>query len=137
MMGMVPTIDRFMNNSTHTIGEDESLAKAGLIMSQFGVRHLPVVRGERFVGIISDRDLKFNGPMKEIDPETVKVKDFYTPNPFVIAPESPLPEVCSRMAQSNYSCALVCDNNKLVGVFSWIDAFGAFSELLMSRYSRM
>ncbi|HEX8133885.1 MAG TPA: CBS domain-containing protein [Actinomycetes bacterium] len=39
------------------LGPDRELAEAAHTMLELGVRHLPVVRGGRLVGVLSIRDL--------------------------------------------------------------------------------
>jgi acetoin utilization protein AcuB len=40
-----------------TVAPEDELAEAARIMTELGVRHLPVVEGERLVGMLSIRDL--------------------------------------------------------------------------------
>lgn len=46
-----------MTRDPDTIGPDDAVAYALSIMNERGYRHLPVVDGERIVGIVSIRDL--------------------------------------------------------------------------------
>lgn len=102
-------------------------------MNEYRVRHLPVLSGGHLVGILTDRDIKLVESFKDVDPEKVKVDEAYTPDPYIISPSSSLSEVCAEMALKKYGCALVCDNAKLVGIFTWVDALNAFNELLETR----
>jgi acetoin utilization protein AcuB len=122
-----------MTTVPHTIGAEQTLAKAEKFMSEYRIRHLPVLRGGQLVGILSERDVRLVETFKDVDPEKVTVEEAFTPEPFIISPNSPLNEVCSEMVAHRYGCALVCDNHKLVGIFTWIDALKAFDELLETR----
>jgi acetoin utilization protein AcuB len=132
-MKAIPTISKFMTTLPHTIGSDQSLAKAGEMMSKFRVRHLPVLEGGKLVGIVTDRDLKLVESFKDVDAREVSVAEAYSPDPYIATPESSLSEVCAEMAAHKYGCALVCDNHKLVGIFTWVDALNAFNQLLSTR----
>ncbi len=132
-MKAIPTISKYMSTTPHTIGAEQSLAKAEQFMSKHQIRHLPVLSGGQLVGILSDRDVKLVESFKDVNPELVTVEDAFTPDPYITSPEANLSEVCAEMALHKYGCALVCDNKKLVGIFTWVDALNAFNELLSTR----
>lgn len=50
-------IAEVMTRDPDTIGPDETVAYALSIMNERGYRHLPVIEGERLIGIVSIRDL--------------------------------------------------------------------------------
>lgn len=133
MSKAIPTVQKYMTVLPHTIGAEQTLAKAEKMMAEHRVRHLPVLEGGRLVGILSDRDVRMVESFKDVDPERVTVAEAYSPDPFVTAPNRPLTDVCREMAAHKYGCALVCDNNKLVGIFTWIDALNAFDHLMETR----
>jgi len=132
-MKSVPTISKYMTAIPHTIGSDQTLAKAEKMMHQYDVRHLPVLKAGQLVGILSEGDVRLVESFRDVDPEKVKVDEAFTPNPYVTSPNSNLEDVCAQMVLHRYSCALVVDNNKLVGIFTWIDALRAFDKLMNSR----
>lgn len=132
-MKAIPAISKYMTTLPHTIGAEQTLAKANKVMAELRVRHLPVLKGGKLVGILSDRDLKLVESFRDVDPEQVSVEEAYSPDPYVTSPASSLAEVCEKMAAHKYGCALVVDNHKLVGIFTWVDALNAFNELLSTR----
>lgn len=132
-MKAIPEISKYMTTIPHTIGSDQSLEKAIEVMSKFKIRHLPVLSAGKLVGILSDRDVRLVESFRDVDVRKVKVDEAYSPDPYITSPKSSLADVCSEMASHKYGCALVCDNGKLVGIFTWIDALNAFNELLSTR----
>jgi len=132
-MKSIPAIGKYMTVQPHTIGADQSLSKAGKMMAEFRLRHLPVLAGGKLVGIVTDRDLGLVQSFRDVDPDVITVDEAYSPDPYITSPEASLAEVCAEMAQHKFGCALVCDNHKLVGIFTWIDALNAFNELLSTR----
>jgi len=50
-------IDQVMSSPVRSLGTEDSALEAALLMSQHGIRHVPVTRGGRLVGIVSERDL--------------------------------------------------------------------------------
>ncbi|MEY4616155.1 MAG: hypothetical protein RJB66_1115 [Pseudomonadota bacterium] len=132
-MKAIPTIQKYMTPMPHTIGSDQNLKKAHELMREYRIRHLPVLKGGKLVGILTDRDLALVESLKDVNPETVPVEDACTPDPYIVSPQSKLNDVCDEMARHKYGSTLIVDNNKLVGVFTWVDALNAFSDLLETR----
>ncbi|MEN0059432.1 MAG: CBS domain-containing protein [Bdellovibrio sp.] len=132
-MKTIPTVDKFMTTAPLTIGADSTLAKAEKMMLELRVRHLPVLDGGRLVGILSDRDIKLIESFRDVDPEKVQVREAFSEEPYTVSPRAPLSEVCSEMAAHKYGSALVVDNHKLVGIFTWVDALNAMKELMETR----
>jgi acetoin utilization protein AcuB len=132
-MKAIPHVVKYMTTLPHTIGAEQSLVKAEKMMSEYRVRHLPVLRGGKLVGILSDRDVKLIETFRDVNPDEVTVEEAFTPDPFIVSPESSLADVCNEMASKKYGCALVLDNHKLVGIFTWVDALQALNELLSTR----
>ena len=132
-MKAIPNVSKYMTTLPHTIGVEQNLSKAEKMMAEYKVRHLPVMSAGKLVGILSDRDLRLIESFQDVDPEKVTVEEAFTPDPFIISPTSNLTDVCSEMASNKMGCALVCDNKELVGIFTWVDALNAFSELLTTR----
>jgi acetoin utilization protein AcuB len=128
-----PTISKYMTNFPHTIGADQTLAKAEEMMGEYRVRHLPVLKGGKLVGILSDRDVRLVESFRDVLPKVVTVDEAYSPEPFITSPDSPFQEVCAEMAAHKYGCAIVCDKHKLVGIFTWVDALRAFRDVLDTR----
>lgn len=132
-MKAIPTISKYMSTQPQTVGAEQTLAKAAKVMTEMRIRHLPVLQGGKLVGILSDRDIKLVESFRDVDPESVTVDEACSPDPYITAPEASLADVCAEMAAHKYGCALVCDNHKLVGIFTWVDALNAFNELLSTR----
>lgn len=132
-MKAIPAVQKYMTKVPHTIGADQPLVKAEKLMTEYRIRHLPVLDGGKLVGILSDRDVKIVESFKDVDPNKVKVEEAYTPEPFIVSPTASLSDVCAQMVAHKYGCVLICDNNKLVGIFTWVDALKAFDELLSTR----
>ncbi|MEE9503690.1 MAG: CBS domain-containing protein, partial [Thermodesulfobacteriota bacterium] len=48
----------WMSTEVITVDEDVSLMQASKLMKEHSIKHLPVIKEHRLVGIVSDRDLK-------------------------------------------------------------------------------
>ncbi|MBK9323552.1 MAG: CBS domain-containing protein [Bdellovibrionaceae bacterium] len=127
------SIAPYMTKLPHTIGSDQPLVKAERLMSYLKVRHLPVLEGGKLVGILSDRDIKLLESFKDINPEETSVSEALSEDVYMVSSETPVSEVCKKMAEKKYGSVLVVDNKKLVGIFTWIDALNAMIELLEKK----
>ena len=119
---MSTKIREFMTAEPHTINSHQSLKFATEKMREFGVRHLPVMERGRLVGILSDRDIKFIESFEKLDPEELTVEDAFTEGAFKVSPDASIHDVCAEMVENKYGSALVEEDQKLVGIFTWIDA---------------
>lgn len=132
-MKPIPTVQKYMTTQPHTIGYDQTIEKAKDMMAEYRIRHLPVLKGGKLVGILSDRDVKFVMTFKDTDPKKTYVYEVYTELPYSVHPEAKLDEVAANMAEKKYGSALVVSNDKLVGIFTEVDAMRALSDLLQTR----
>ncbi|MGZ3420545.1 MAG: CBS domain-containing protein [Polyangiales bacterium] len=118
----------YMTPSPHTVGGDQPLAVAHAFMRENGIRHLPVLHGGKLVGVVSQRDLYFLETLAGVDPNTVKVEEAMTAEPFTVAPNDDLRSVAAEMAKHRYGTAIVCDPSGLVrGIFTTTDALRALA----------
>jgi len=103
------------------------------MMREHNIRHLPVLRGAKIVGLVSDRDLNTLETLKDVDPHKVLVSEAMTEDPYLVSPDAALDEVVSTMADRKYGSAVVMQHDKVVGIFTTVDACRAFADLLHSR----
>jgi len=133
-MKAMPSVDKHMTTSPHTIGVDQPLSQAHAVMTKHHIRHLPVLSGGSLVGVITDRDLHLIETLKDVDPKTVTVEDAMTPNPYSVSPRAPLDEVAAEMAEHKYGCAVIIDNNHVVGLLTTVDLARVLADVLRQRF---
>ena len=124
-----PQVQSYMTYIPYTVGEDRPLKVAIDLMRKLQVRHLPVLKGSKLVGILSERDITLVLGFND-DPEKVLVEEAYTPDPYTTRPDANLVDVAREMARHKYGSALVVDNGKLIGIFTETDAYRALAEAL-------
>lgn len=129
----IPAIARFMTPAPHSIGDDQPLAEAHHMMKLHSIRHLPVLRGGKLVGILTDRDLAVIESLAGVEPRVTQVEEAMNANVYAVHPEAPLDEVVDEMARFKYGSAIVMQNQKVVGIFTTVDACRALHDLLHSR----
>lgn len=126
-------IAHYMTHDPITIGSDMTISKANKIMIENRIRHLPVLEAGKLIGILSDRDLRAVESFHDVDPEKVSVKEAYTDEPFTVEPNTPLDQVCLKMAENRFGSVLVMDKYKVVGIFTWIDGLKALAQSLSPK----
>jgi acetoin utilization protein AcuB len=129
----IPTIQKYMTTVPHSVGDEQTLAHASSLMKEHGIRHLPVLRGGKLLGILTDRDLKLIESLGGAESRELAVAEAMTEEPYAVDPDTPLDEVTAEMAERKYGSAVVVQNHKVVGIFTTVDACRALSELLRSR----
>ena len=133
MTKAIPTIQKYMTTTPHSIGAEQTLAHAHEVLREHKIRHLPVLRGGALVGMITQRDLALVEALKDVDPRKVLVEDAMSTSLYTVEPDAPLDVVVSEMAEKKYGSAVVVQNHKVVGIFTTVDVCKAFAELLHSR----
>lgn len=126
----LPVVGQYMTSAPHTIERRRSLAAARRMMIENHVRHLPVLDGNRIAGLISERDLLLVESMPGVNPTDVCVEEAMVEDVFAVEPDAPIGEVVETMIERKLGSVVVCDGERVVGVFTTIDALHALHELL-------
>jgi acetoin utilization protein AcuB len=129
---MDDAIENFMTQSVHTIAAGRTLADAHEQMRRLKIRHLRVLDAGRLIGIVTQRDLSLVESLKGVDPKEVTVDDAMSDEVFAVDPETPLAEVAQTMAHKKIGSAVVMRGEKVVGIFTGVDALRALDFLLTS-----
>lgn len=123
-------IASFMTTAPHTVGKDQTLESAHVLMREHLVRHLPVLEAGEIVGLLSLSDLQLIETLKDVDPKEVLVEEAMSQSPFMVPPDALLDEVAGEMVSRKLGSAIVVDQGRPVGIFTTIDALRAISELI-------
>lgn len=125
-----------MKTKVVSISADDTLRIVGEIMELGRVRHLPVVRAGKLVGVVSQRDL-FHASLsnvigiprdeQELFLEGVKIGEVMSTPPSWIGPEATVQEAAALMAQRKIGCLPVLDGEKLVGILTETDVLAHFA----------
>ena len=126
------TIGSVMTSAPLTVSEDDSLKHTRDVMTRNRIHHIPVLRGNKVVGILTDRDLHLiaylaNDLLGEAD---LVAGDACVPDPYTVAPETPLEDVLRDMGDRRIGSALVVEGQRLVGIFTAHDACTELARLL-------
>lgn len=123
-------IEEFTTPNPVTAGEDEVLDNLNHLMKENGIRHIPILKNGKVVGVISDRDLKVASGLSRSEKELVLAADIMSMNPVTVSAGSTLEEVAFEMSKSKIGCVIVNDeNDQLLGIFTVTDALNALIEI--------
>lgn len=131
-------VKEMMTPNPSTIEPDRSIQDALLLMYQHDIRRLPVMEGNKLVGIISDRDIKQLigrsplGPFSLSEKElSLSVRGIMTVNAVTVQQNEDIRGAIELMAENKFSGLPVVDHqHHLVGVISTIDILRYTLDLL-------
>jgi acetoin utilization protein AcuB len=122
-----------------TVAPSTPLPEIDAIMHQHRIRRVPVMDGDRLVGIISDHDVMANLPSPatllsrwELNTllEKVEARDIMSHPVYVVSPDCPLEEVARFLLEKKFGALPVVENTRLVGIVTESDIFRMFVEML-------
>ena len=133
-------VSQFMNSDLITVAPEDSVEEAVKLLSRQGIRHLLVMKKNRLVGIISDRDIK-----RAMDPrrtrkklmgigglyfllEPILVEEIMTRDPVTIGPNTPAKQAAYIMVERRFGALPVVDGGKTVGIVTETDLLRCFAE---------
>jgi CBS domain-containing protein len=130
-----PTVSEVMQPAPVTVRADDGLDMIEDLMSLGRVRHLPVVDGERLVGVVSLRDLLAHSLTRALDFEprqrrvflkSVDVREAMSKQLFTVRPDAPVKQAAETMLRHRIGCLPVVDaRGALVGIVTETDLLRA------------
>ena len=124
-------VEEFTTPISVTASENETLSNLNEMMKQFGVRHIPIVKNDFVVGIISHRDLNLVLGLSYHEEFIVYASDIMVANPIHVSAGARLDEVAFEMSQKKIGSVIVNDeNDKYYGIFTLTDALNALVEII-------
>lgn len=131
----IPTVADAMTAMPHSIAAHESIKHARRLMKEHGIRHLPVTKDGKLIGLLSDRDLRVAEAASSSRIE-LAVEDILISEPFAVEPTASLNAVARAMAEGKYGSAVVLDHGQILGVFTTTDALLALADSLEGKTVR-
>ena len=111
-----------MTRNPVTLTELDPLSLAESIFHLGRVRHLPVVRKGKLVGLVTQRDLlKAYARRGEARGPTLLAAEAMRTPVFQVSPQQPAKEVFKAMLRRKFGCAAVVESGKLIGIITEAD----------------
>lgn len=130
MSRLTVAVEEFTTPNPLTARDTASLEELQRIMQDNNVRHIPIVKNNTVVGIVSDRDLKLISGLSKTEKLQVKASDIMSPNPVTVSAGATLDEVAYEMSRSKIGSVIVNDeNDEFLGIFTVTDALNALIEI--------
>jgi CBS domain-containing protein len=117
----VPQIRDMMVSDVVTTTSSAGIVDAANMMIQQEKGPLPVVDGDRVVGMITDRDIIARVVAAGKEPASLTVSDVMTTDLVTISPDADDSEARQRMAQAQLDRLLVMEGDRLIGIISEAD----------------
>src|SRR5687767_14073264 len=95
---------------------DDAVHQVARMMRDEDVGSIPIVDGDRLVGIITDRDIAVKVVADGMDPKQAIVRDFMSTDPVTGAPEMSDHEALMLMGREQIRRLPVVDRGRLVGI---------------------
>lgn len=122
-------VTKIMSKDLITLQLNEGLAKAEMLFKENHVRHIPVVKGDKIEGMLSQTDLMRisfvdNYDLQSVDTavyDMLSLEQVMVRNPVCISPAHTIKEVAEELASREFHALPVVEGDKLVGIVTSTD----------------
>ncbi|MBS0304244.1 MAG: CBS domain-containing protein [Proteobacteria bacterium] len=129
-------VEEYTTPNPVTATEDLSIEELRQCMDAHGVRHLPVMRGDAVVGVISERDLRLVEGLSREHRFQVQARDLLRTDPVSVRADTPLDDVAYVMSDRKIGSVIVTEaDGSFLGIFTVTDALNALIEVSRARPS--
>ena len=132
-------VKEIMSKNPVTIGPSAKLRAVNELMKANKIRHVPVVKNGKLIGIVTEKDIRYAMIPEKIPGKKVpkgwnldhlKVQDIMTNDALTISQEAHVEEVAHIIYGHKIGAVPVMKNDELVGIISVMDILGVFIEMM-------
>jgi acetoin utilization protein AcuB len=133
-----------MTTEVVSVEETDTLLDAAMIFARSTLRHLPVLKNKKVVGIITQRDLRSFAPgllsgvtseQYQKVMETTSIARVMARNIHTVRPEQPVVEAVDLLYSNRVGCLPVVENEELAGIVTTTDMLGLMVRMLKEKKS--
>ena len=110
-----------MTPGVQSVAANESLSTVAAMMRDNDVGSIPIVEGNRLVGIVTDRDIVVRGLAQSADLASLKAADVASSDVVAVGPEDDLDRARRQMADNQVRRLPVVEDGRLVGMLAQAD----------------
>lgn len=111
-----------MTSNPRSVDTSSTVIEAARLMKEADVGPIPVVEGDRLVGIVTDRDIAIRVVAEGRDPQSVTVGEIASKDLVTVDPQQELDEALRLMAQHQVRrLPVVEEDGRLVGILAQAD----------------
>jgi acetoin utilization protein AcuB len=113
------------------IPAETTLQDAYRTMREKGIRHLPILDGDRLVGVITDRDLRLatSSLAPSPLPPATAVSDVMSHPPMTADGSDPVEDAARTMRERKIGCLPVVEDGRLIGIITGLDLLDALMRM--------
>jgi acetoin utilization protein AcuB len=133
----------WMTRKVVTVGPDDYISDAVSLIKEKRVKHIPVMKGGKLVGILSDRDIKEFCPSRATALDiyelhyllaNTRIKEAMRTPVMTTAPDTPVEEAAMVFLDNDIGCLPVIEGGKLTGIISDKDIYHALVDITGIRH---
>lgn len=111
-------VSEVMTREVRTVRPDEPVKEAAAFMLNANAGSIPVIDGERLIGMITDRDIAVRGVAKGYGPDT-PVRELMTDEIICVRENDDVDDVASKMSEAQVRrLPVIDDQERLCGIVS-------------------
>lgn len=132
-------VESVMTKDVQTVNITNSLKEANDIFNKYHIRHLPVVSGDKLIGILSQTDIlrisfgnTFGDEQTGSDEaifDMLSINQVMKHSPETVGPNNTIKEAAEVFAKREFHALPVVENEKLVGIITTTDIINYFINL--------
>jgi len=127
-----------MKKKLVTINPDDTVFHAAKLMAENDIGSIIVVKGDKPVGIITERDMVTRVLAKALDnPSTLPVREIMSKDLKTIKPEKTVTDAAEMMRENNIRRLIVTNNGRVVGIITSKDILQVYPEIIGILYEKL
>lgn len=113
----------WMSSPVHTVTPATTAAEAAALLWRHRIHHLPVMEGDRVVGVVTDRDLR------GVEGDT-RVSAIMSRPVVVVSPRTAIDKAARLLFARKIGCLPVIEDGRLIGILTQTDAVSALVDVV-------